>query len=245
MELWRYPVKSMLGERLERTTVGRLGVKGDRAFAVRDQASGRIISAKRLPALFGCSARLDGVTAVTLPDASELETADPDLPARLSEVLGRAVTVVPQGSIEEPRIETGDADTEEGDSDEFDGMPGTFFDAAPVHLLTTSSLRAASALDPESIYDVRRFRPNVLLEAEGDGFVEQDWLGRTISIGEVTLEVSRPCGRCVMTTHAQSELPKERAVLATVARELDNNLGLLCNVASGGELALGEEAFLH
>jgi uncharacterized protein YcbX len=112
------------------------------------------------------------------------------------------------------------------------------------YLLTTASLRAASAVDPSSTYAARRFRPNVLLDVEGDDFVEQSWVGRRIVLDEVELQVIKPCGRCVMTTHAQSELAKERGVLKTLARHNDAKLGVLCSVASGGAVVPGGEAWV-
>ena len=243
-ELWRYPVKSMLGERLERAEIGSRGLTGDRAFAVLDLGSGRIVSAKRLATLFGCSARsVNGTVRVTLPDDSELPIDDPELGDRLSTELGRPVGISQVGSISEPRIEiAAGSSTDEGPSQEFDGLPGTFFDAAPVHLLTTASLRTARMLDPFSTFETRRFRPNVLLDAVGDDFVEQSWVGRRIVLGEVQLRVIKPCGRCVMTTHAQSELAKERGVLRTLARHNDTKLGVLCSVASSGVVVPGDEA---
>ena len=236
----------MLGERLERAEIGSLGLTGDRVFAVLDHGSSRIVSAKRLASLFGCSARsVNGIVAVTLPDDSELFIEDPELEGRLSEELGRPVGITHRGAIAEPRIEVAaDSSTDEGPSQEFDGLPGTFFDAAPVHLLTTASLRAASAMDPSSTYAARRFRPNVLLDVEGDDFVEQSWVGRRIVLGEVELQVIEPCGRCVMTTHPQSELAKERGVLKTLARHNDAKLGVLCSVASRGAVVPGGEAWV-
>lgn len=236
----------MLGERLERAEIGSLGLSGDRVFAVLDQGSGRIVSAKRLASLFGCSARsLNGTVLVTLPDKSEMFIEDPELGERLSAELGRSVGVAHRDSIPEPRIEiAAGSSTVEGPSQEFDGLPGTFFDAAPVHLLTTASLSAASALDPSSAYEPRRFRPNVVLDVEGDDFAEQSWVGRRIVAGEVELRVIKSCGRCVMTTHAQSELAKERGVLKTLARHNDAKLGVLCSVATGGAVVPGDEAWL-
>ena len=245
-ELWRYPVKSMLGESLDQAEIGFLGLSGDRAFAVLDHGSGRIVSAKRLASLFVCSARsVNGTVLVTLRDDSEIPIEDPELGERLSAELGRSVGIAHRDSIPEPRIEIASgSSTDEGPSQEFDGLPGTFFDAAPVHLLTTASLRAASALDPSSTYEARRFRPNVLLDVEGNEFVEQRWVDRRIVLGEVELQVIKACGRCVMTTHAQSELAKERGVLKSLARHNDTKLGVLCSVASGGAVVPGDEAWI-
>lgn len=232
----------MLGERLEQAQVTPLGLDGDRVLAVRDVGSGAIISAKRLAALFGYRvSSVNGTVVVAFPDSSEMAVDDPDLEDRLSSGLGRAISLVARDSVSDPLIEIGSsASTDEGPSQTFDGMPDTFFDSSPVHVLTNASLEAARSLDPTSDYDPRRFRPNILLETGGEGFVEQEWVGLTIAFGEVALRVVKPCGRCVMTTHAQSELAKERAVLETLARHNDNKLGVLCSVVSEGTVAVGD-----
>lgn len=96
--------------------------------------------------------------------------------------------------------------------------PGTFQDVAPVTILTTASLRAGLRLHPEGRWDPRRFRANILLDVDGEDFIENAWMGRTLRIGAVELSVTAPTPRCVMTTLAQSDLPADRRILRTLAR---------------------------
>lgn len=125
---------------------------------------------------------------------------------------------------------------------EFTSPPGTYFDLAPFHLLTTSSLAAMARLNPASSWDVRRFRPNFLIETEGDieGLIEAGWGGRALRLGEVTLRCSMPTVRCGMTTHAQAGLPKDPAVLRTVVREAGQSLGVYASAVDSGRIAVGD-----
>ncbi len=97
--------------------------------------------------------------------------------------------------------------------------PGTFQDVAPITIMTVQSLHHAARLQPNSRWDSRRFRPNLLVDLDDDseGFIENDWAGRRITIGEATIEVLAPTPRCVMTTLAQDDLVADREVLRTLA----------------------------
>ena len=247
--LWRYPVKSMLGESLTSALVTGSGVEGDRSWGVVDPASGRVLSAKREALLFSCRSRLDeDGTTVILPDKREFSLPDPELETALSDLLGRRVVIRPPEDEDDPRIEIGaNSTTTEGEATEFKAPSGTFFDSAPIHLVTTSSLAALRELSPDLRIDERRFRPNFVIELEGSptGFVEETWTGKEVAIGKsLKVEVLKPCSRCVMVTHGQDELPKERAVLQTVARKNDNNLGVLATVVNEGPVSVGDEAVL-
>lgn len=244
--LWRYPVKSMLGESLTSALVTALGVQGDRSWGVVDPASGRVLSAKREALLFSCRSRLDGgATTVILPDDRAFSLPDPQLETALSDLLGRRVVIRSAEHEDDYRIEMGaNSTTTEGEASEFKAPPGTFFDSAPIHLVTTSSLAALRELSPDVRIDERRFRPNFVVELEGSptGFVEETWTGKEVAIGgSLKVEVLKPCSRCVMVTHEQDDLPKERAVLQTVARKNDNNLGVLARVVAGGPVSVGDE----
>ncbi len=101
-EIWRYPVKSMGGERLEAVGVTVGGLPGDRGWAVRDEIRGGIRGAKKIPRLMRCKARyplppLQGrdLAEITLPDGSQVTTHDGDASERLSEALGHKVTLWP------------------------------------------------------------------------------------------------------------------------------------------------------
>lgn len=129
---------------------------------------------------------------------------------------------------------------------EFTSPLGTYFDAFPIHVLTTASLEAMSRVNPAATWDVRRFRPNFLIEsAEGiEGLVEADWAGRRLRIGEVELQCEIPTVRCGMTTHAQGDLPKEPSVLRSIVKDAGQNLGVYASVVSGGRVALNDQAEL-
>jgi uncharacterized protein YcbX len=220
-ELWRYPVKSLLGEQLGAVQVEERGVVGDRLYAVTDR-DGKIGSGKtsrrfrRLDGLFGLRARDGGERPiVTLPDGRELPAGDAELDAFLSERYGDELRVLRE-----------------------DGVP--HHDAAPLHLLTTSSLRWLGRNIPASLIDRRRFRPNVLLETSGDGLVDDAWVGRRFALGNAVIRVVERTERCVMTTNAQSELPKDPDVLRAVTELNDACLGIYASVERGGIVRVGD-----
>src|SRR5881409_864378 len=214
-ELWRYPVKSMGGERRERYQLGPRGIVGDRGWAVRDEAAGEIRGAKKLPALLLLGARyLEEPAAdrippaeITFPDGARVRIDAPEAAARLTELLGRRVTLWPlrpsddrahyrRGLPDNPDFETElrgifgrlpdeplpDLAVFPPELFEYTSPPGTYFDALPLHLLTTASLRALERLSPASRFDRRRFRPNFLIEPEGgpDALVENGWCGEAL-----------------------------------------------------------------
>ena len=249
--LWRYPVKSMLGEELNATEVAERGLIGDRAYALVDVETGAIISAK-LPrkwgALFDCRAALDSPTQVkiTLPDGSIVLGDAADANEILSQTLGRRVELSiappPAPSIEmyTPDIEDiPDANAETNAAI----RPNTFFDAATVHLLTTATLNQFQSLKPTSRFETRRFRPNFVIQpADGaTGFVENDWVGKTLAIGDqVRLSITEPCPRCVMTTLPQSELPKDIDILRTIVQHNQGHVGIYASVLQSGTIRRGD-----
>ena len=262
--LWRYPVKSMMGEELNASEVTARGLLGDRAFALLDRAEGRVASAKnprKWPGLFDFRAtyvepprgdrRLPPVR-VTLPDGATALVGEAGLAALLSAAIGREVDLLAEAP-ERPQLEEywpdvdGRAHREAVTTEAM--APGTFFDAAPVHLLTTATLRRLQELHPEGRIEARRFRPNLVLEAAGDGaagFVENGWVGRTLAVGEeVRLRVTGPCGRCVMTTLAQGDLPRDTGVLRTAVRYNGAAVGVYARVERGGTIRRGETVRLE
>jgi uncharacterized protein YcbX len=122
-------------------------------------------------------------------------------------------------------------------------MPArTFFDVAAVHVLTTATLRRLQELYPGGRLDLRRFRPNIVIElaSGGSGFIENEWTGRSVGIGDdVRLEITQPCRRCVMTTLSQGDLPRDPAILRTTARYNDVNAGVYAAVRSEGRARQG------
>jgi uncharacterized protein len=269
VELWRYPVKSMLGEQVTSTEIGKHGVTGDRSFALLDVETGKICSAKRYDLwgrLFEFRARLvkPGLAEITLPDGDTLSTDDPTISDRISDVLGRPVrlssTSPDDATYEEVWDDVkgeqmyGPATGEEHagqkiiDVTSSVASPGDFFDAAPVHFITTNTIDEFKRLEPDTTFDVRRFRPNLLIEVnETDGFVENDW--KVIRIGEVELRTLLPVPRCVMTTLPQDELPKDSNVLRSAAKHnmVDTVVvgtmpcaGIYAMVANEGTVSVGD-----
>jgi uncharacterized protein len=258
VSVWRYPVKSMMGEELAASDVTERGLLGDRAYALVDVETGKVVSAKnprKWGNLFDFKAALveppqlpESISAarITFPDGTTATTDHADADKSLSEKLGRPVRLA-SSVPDAPRIEGYWPDYEWLSSPdqvfEVNLPPGTFFDSAVVHIVTTATLDRLSSLSPQSRFDIARFRPNLVIQAtEGsNGFVENDWVGRTLAIGsEVRLEITSPCPRCVMTTLPQGDLPKDPTVLRTIVQHNQGNVGVLATVARGGRVARGD-----
>lgn len=230
--LWRYPVKSMLGEQLESCELTDRGFVGDRAFALVDADDGKVASAKnprKWAKLFECRAEfVDSPPAVriALPDGSEINADDPDAAATLSRFFDRKA-VLRKSAAEAPVIEemwldgAPDGRSVTDETIARGSPPGTFFDYAVVHVVTTATLDHLSELYPQGRFDERRFRPNLLVStADGHaGFVENAWVGKTLAVGDsVHIAVTDPCPRCIMTTLSQEDLPADPGILRTAAR---------------------------
>ena len=221
-ELWRYPVKSLLGEQVDRVEVDERGVVGDRLFAVTD-ARGKLGSGKtslrfrRLDGLFDLQASGDPAKpSVTLPDGRELAVGDPELDAFLSTRYGDELRVARETTV-------------------------SHHDAAPLHLLTTSSLRWLAERLPSSRIDRRRFRPNVLLDGgSGAGLLEDSWVGTRFALGSTMIRVRARTDRCVMTTNAQSELPQDAEILRAVTELNDTFLGVFADVERPGTVRVDD-----
>jgi len=269
-EIWRHPVKSMGGERIEAAEIGRQGIPGDRAWAVRDETRGGIRGAKKIPALMRCRARQvrgpEGAPEITLPGGEVIVADASDANARLSEALGTKVTLwplLPASELDHYRRGAPDhADVltelrsifgrEEGeplpdlskfppDLFQYESPPGTYFDVAHILLLTDATLRRLQELAPASRVDVRRFRPNLVVESsEAPGFPELGWVGRRVRVGGAVLKVDLACPRCVMITHGFEDLPRDTALMRTVVREADQNVGVYARVETPGTVRPGD-----
>jgi len=243
LALWRYPVKAMLGERLDAVAIGPRGCEGDRRWVVVDATTRERIANKRGPTdprLRACRAELlddcdeHPPLRITLPDGSAREGAA--IEAALSELLGRRV-----------RLERCDAP-----ADGRFGTTGAYHDLAPIHLVTTGTLAHLRAVAPDCDWDVRRLRPNLLL---GDGadhapFVEDELLGASLRASSgLELTVGLPTPRCVVLTRAQEGLPADPAILRTLVERhridfgpfgRQGCAGAYAEVASAGHLRIGE-----
>lgn len=268
-ELWRYPVKSMMGERHDELGLTDAGVLGDRGWAARDEVRGGIRGAKKIASLMRLAARYAEPptpdrpvphAVITLPDGSTVATDDPDRDARVSAALDHPVTLFPlQPPDSLDHYRRGPADTDdfleelrnvfgrEGDEPlpdlskmppvifEYESPPGTYFDAFPLLIVTQQTLAAIDA-------DVRRFRPNLVLDAgaASSRFPENDWVGASLRIGEVEVRVETECPRCVMVTRGFGDLAEDRSVLRRIVREADQNLGVYATVVTPGTIRVGD-----
>ncbi len=266
VSLWRYPVKSMLGEELHTAQLRDHGLVGDRAYALLDSTDGKVATAKnprKWPNLFAFGATLLEPSAssaqvppvrITLPDGGIVTSEQSDCSQTLSKALHRQVTLAAnaRGAAEW----TAQAEEYWPDMEGLDhrdtvtdfALPaGTFFDCATVHLLTTATLNRLRHSHPQGRFEVQRFRPNIVVDpvASAAGFVENAWIGQTLAIGdEVRLRITGPCGRCVMTTLAQPELPKDSEILRTAVRHNQGQVGVYAAVERGGTIRPGDRAML-
>ena len=239
-QIWRFAVKSMAGEQLEACIVGPRGIPGDRGWAIRDDTAGKLATGSRHPLLMQCAARYREQPTngsiphvdMQLPDGSRISSDLVDVNTHLTELLDKPVTLCPLPP-------AGDTSTQVNDSI---WPQGTYFDVAPIHVLTSASLEAMRRLNPGADWDVRRFRPNFFVETNPwiEGFIEFDWNGQTLRLGEVELRCEIPCERCAMANHAQAELPKNDSVLRSIAKEANTNLGTYANVSKPGEVKIGD-----
>jgi uncharacterized protein YcbX len=222
--VWRYPVKSMLGESLSALDVNQRGVMADREFAIRDP-DGKFGSGKntrrfrRIDRLFAFRARLEGETPVIrFPDGTTMSGADPAVHEVLSAALGKQVTLAREAAI-------------------------SHFDQGPVHLVTSTSLEWLRSRLPDSAIDLRRFRPNIVIDAFGPtGPVEQSWIGSSLVFGaRVRLRIRERTERCVMVTNQQEELPSEPEILRDLAQVNDTCFGVYAEVLDPGEIRLADE----
>src|SRR3990172_3370661 len=260
--LWRYPVKSMMGEELNATEVADRGLLGDRAYAVVDTADGKAATAKnprKWPRLFDFratfaeparpAAKLPPVRIV-LPEGTTVTSDQDDLNQILSKALNRGVTfrAAQRGAVnaEEYWPDMEGLDHRDTVTD-FTLPEGTFFDVATVHLFTTATLDRLRELYPQGRFELRRFRPNIVLQlASGEkSFAENAWVGHTLAIGTgVRLNITGPCGRCVMTTLAQGDLPMDPGILRTAAQHNQVNVGVYAAVVRGGTIRRGDQVRL-
>jgi uncharacterized protein YcbX len=264
--LWRYPVKSMMGEELNAAEITERGLVGDRRFALVDPSTGKVAGAKN-PRKWGNffdfraayveppekESELPDVR-LTLPDGTVVTSDEPDLAQILSNALGREVAFAEAKGDEESTGTTAEEywpDLEGLDFrdtvTDFDLPSGTFFDLAVVHLLTTATIDRLRELYPQGRFEARRFRPNIVVatESEERGFVENDWIGRTVAIGDgVRLRITGPCPRCVMTTLSQGDLPKDSGILRTAAQHNQANVGVYADVIEGGAIQRGDPVTL-
>ncbi len=252
-EIWRFPVKSLQGQRLESVAVDTNGIVGDRAWAIHDVESGTHLTARRQPELLFAWARLDpnpdgDRLRLTLPDGTELDGHDPTTDQALSQWLDRPVRLVQADTGSTAQFETQADETETGDWFQWEGPEGSFHDSgqARISLVSASTFRDWSR---------RRFRLNVVLDADGD----VELIGHKVSVGGAGLTITKPIERCVMVTRPQPEyvefpdadrsgadpaIARDLGVLKTINRDHNSCLGIGATVDRPGLLAVGDEVLV-
>lgn len=227
--IWRYPVSSLMGERLQRARFAQEGLSGDRAFAIFDDetqlpvdpAKARWYDAPKLASRTTGAGEIE----ISLDGETWLPAADARLKERLSSFFGRQVSVHRYGA----RLSS--------------TVASHRYKLSPIHLLSTQSIEALRTLLPDSLIDERRFRPNILVDLEGLAGgepPENRLLGKEFRIGGLRLRGSLPCGRCSFTTRAQQQLPEDRSVLRTLIGRFEKNFGIYCDVIGGDWLEVAD-----
>ena len=222
-EIWRFPVTSMGGERLSGCDVDERGLEFDRAWGVYDPATGMVLTARREPSLLFLSASVDdGRPTIRTEDGDDVSTDE-----ALSSWLGRPVEI--RSAADGPATFENPLNVEdETDWMQWQSAGITFHDGrSTISLVSRSTLRD---------WDIRRFRLNLVLDADGD-----DELDGTVTVGSCTLKIRRPILRCVMVTRPQPGIERDLGVLKTIIRERDNQLGIGATVASSGHIGVGDE----
>lgn len=219
--LARYPVKSLRGQWCDRVKVTAQGLELDRGLAVYGQ-DGKIASGKtsrrfrHMPHLFDLRSWAEGTDVwVEAPDGSTYPAVDRAGWAAVSQTVGEAVEIRPEGRVAHK-------------------------DDAPVHLITTGSLRWAATLREGFDGAAERYRPNLVIDTDGFDRLEDGWLGTRLQVGNCVLRVTKRTERCVMPTLPQEDLPFLPGLLAALAQESDSCLGVYAEVESPGEIAVGD-----
>jgi uncharacterized protein YcbX len=268
--LARYPVKSMLGEKLDEVFVTERGVVGDRAYALREVVTRQIASAKKFPKLFEFRSSYDSPPApgraaavtIELPDGRKIHAEDDDASQLISDALGRKMTIERSSSARGERAGI-DAETVFGDVPIEKVIPGltaatmpnhfalekeSFFDSAVMHVIASGTLRHMAKLAaPGSIFDPRRFRPTIFVDSgeRDDAFLEDEWIGGTLAVGDgLKIVALQPALRCVMTTHPQEDLQRDYTILRTAAAHHRANVGVFASIGAAGQVKVGDPVYL-
>jgi uncharacterized protein YcbX len=246
-EIWRYPVKSLQGERLSEAVVDVSGLRGDRCWGIRDETSGKILTGRREPELLlaVASSAADGEPDIVLPSGDHCRGSGPQTDAALSDWLHRSVTLVGANGAPGGEAEFfADATDDTSEAITWTMPVGRFVDAMPLLLLTTASLRAGAELYPAGDWNVRRFRPNILVDVDNfagrDRWLEDSWCGSPVYIGSTTLLPRQGCARCTMVTRPQPSLERDLDIYKTVARHHGGTFGVWTQVTTPGEIHIND-----
>mgnify|MGYP002877378989 FL=1 len=265
--IYRYPVKSMMGETLSEADIGEAGIPGDRGWAVRDEKRGGIRGGKKIPQLMTLAAK-SGTAAplITAADGDSASASSERINDWLSGKLNHPVTLWPLLPADQlDHYRRGAPDTEDFEQElravfgrladeplpdlagfeellEFESPPGTYFDAFPISIISQQSLNTMNQLEGGSQFDVRRFRPNLLIDIPDTDhpFPEQAWIGKRLSVGSVTLKIDVTCPRCAMTTHGFHDLPQDAQIMRKLVANSEGNLGIYALVVQAGKVNAGD-----
>jgi len=245
-ELWRHPVKSLQGETLAEASVENSGLLGDRKWGIVDLDTGMVLTARRVPMLLLARARLTRTgVEIALPDGEILTGPSADADDALSKWIGRQVRLTNAESMDAGVGEFfADATDDNSEVVSWTMPSGRFVDALPLLVVTTASLRKGRALHPDGAWETRRFRPNIVIEVDDEGWVEDQWCGRAVRIGTAVVQPVAPCARCTMVTRPQPGLDRDLDVFKTLSRHHGATFGVWTAVQAPGTVRVGDEVSL-
>jgi hypothetical protein len=227
-ELWRYPVVGLQGESLKTARIVETGISGDRTYQLRDHG-GKILgpvpqsTSPSERSILGLGASIDesgGGSVLKVAFQGEVASVDrPDFSRKLDRAVGVPVSLE-ESSVLATRVQRGRA----------------------VHVISNSSLRALKKSYPAGDFDIRRFRPNIVLALgpDAEDFAEESWVGKSLKAGGAVLKVEKPNERCTVTTMSQGSLPEDKRILETIIDANARNLGVMCSVERGGPVEVGD-----
>lgn len=234
-QLWRYPISSAGGEKLESADLDTNGIAGDRLWGLADLESNAVANPserrwRRTPEI-GARTASEGLE-VRMPGEDWRPADTPQARAALTRHFGFAVGIRPHP----PFAMEADAES-----------VAPRYRRANLHILTTASMEALGALIPAgSVVDARRFRPNLVVRTTDglSGLVEHDWVGRDLAIGGAVVRVAEPCSRCAFTTLAQGDLPFDRSILSAIVSHGGGGFGVYCTVLEPHRIGAGDPVTL-
>lgn len=280
-ELWRYPVKSMEGELLSKAQIEKLGLVGDRCWAIRDEIKNETSSVRVLPKLLQCTARYHGEpsigqtgsqmppVAITFPDGTSLNSRDSSANSLLSEFLNKTVSIralEPRSNWRFYRLKSIDGEaalkkqfnTKESlpnmasiswlkmlELSIFSTPLGRYYDAYPLHIVSSNSIEKLKSLEPAGDFQSRRFRPNIYIECsvKNEHLDEFDWVGGKLHIGSTIIKCESRTVRCLMPSQPQPNLNKDSKVLRTLEKHTGRHLGINATVLNAGMIHQGDSVF--
>jgi uncharacterized protein YcbX len=245
-DLWVYPVKSLQGASVAALEIGPGGVVGDRTWGFVDEATTTVASAKRHKALLEAEGHAD---RVVLPDGRELALDDPATVGQaMSDWLARPMRLIRSADQTGLAYEmTFDPPDDSAELFEIPMADGSLLDLAHVHVVVAGTLAHCAAQRPDLDWDVRRFRPNVVVDLPSEPFAENAWAGRRLRLGDAVLTVSQPTVRCAMPLRAQPGLDRQPELFRAINElngAMPNHLGIYLEVTTPGRVALGDQVQL-